>query len=1250
MRRLPRFLTYPLAVTATLVALHVMSPLAPNEHAPASHYGSPMTASPGLAGRPADRSLTRPTGRLWGHVLVDSMAARAIVEVERVSGAAWRQAPLSTRDRPAAGANERLVVRAGPMGRFLTPPLPPGPYRVTAHAQGCSRSCSAVAAIPATGGDRELHLSIRIGKETLRGRVVREGGGSWKGKVLVSLTRRPAGQEDPPIDHARAHVECDDDGCFEIRGLPVGYAHVSTLGAEGVWTSHGDVWLPRATDLELRVGGELIALRGRILDDTGDAPVSQAVVVARSTGAYSVQSEARTTPDGTVRIWVPVSGASISVAARGYMSARVDLDVPHSPLLVRLARTATVRGRVVSNDSGDGVGGVRVVAVRDYMGMDGRWRGAEGWSDRDGNFLVEGVTPGRVLVFAYGAGWVSTGLQARTRRQFLIEIGRGETVVRDLVVSRGAIIGGRVADPAGRPVPGAAVCAEPQTTYVGDGLVPRVVSHADAEGRFRLVGLMDRTMYEVKASAPGFGDSPPRTALATSERPALLPIELRHLRRVLVTVVDMDGRPVQGADVVAASEPGLPFRVSANQLGRAQLVLPPGREYVIRACAPGLASREAALRLSRHVEADCTRVTVRMAPARAVKGRVTFSDGAAAPDVAVLLIMDDLTFRGSTSPSGEFEFRDVPEGVGRVLASHGEFDWARQEATAVVAAGEVRVRLRLPCQSPPPGEGDRTTVLVLDDLGRPVPRAKVRFRLKGEDGSEGNGVCRVVAGRAVLRAAHWYGLEVFGARSSSGVPLPLGPARFEGNPSHAQPIELELPPERTVSGVVRDGEGRPVRGASVTAIPLPAAGAPYGGHGSALAGEDGAFRIGQLGAGGYRLDTGPPPEFVLPEPAFVQAGERGVRINVHRGLDVEVLVTDPAGAPLSGVSVRALRWDERRLDGEARVARALTGRDGRATLVGLERQRPCRLSVVPPWGHHGALHEGRVLPNWMPKNTTIALELTRTVRGRVLDPSGTPVHGVRVELREIGSTRWRYANTSDRSGDFAFPAPGDAPVFVRASMGSPRTSSDLASGRFANDVGVRNSREVEWQPDAGPIELQIDSGVTIRVKIAGWPRTGAVHEATLVEEAEAGSETRAPISAQGEVEFHHAVPEAKYTLSVGPLPDGRVAYVRGLRGRSAPHQVVMEPGGVIRGRLRAPSDCGEVTLLLTGPGLHLEGRIENDGSYAIRGVPPGVWRVEARGVELAVTPEGGVRRVWRADERAAAGDTLDMELRERHPR
>ncbi len=404
---------------------------------------------------------------------------------------------------------------------------------------------------------------------------------------------------------------------------------------------------------------------------------------------------------------------------------------------------------------------------------------------------------------------------------------------------------------------------------------------------------------------------------------------------------------------------------------------------------------------------------------------------------------------------------------------------------------EVLLGVRAPGRAPVlrggvrPGDGDLRIVL--------HPGTRLRGRVRDGSGAP----CAGARVRAVLRfpgvAADLGGFETrtdeLGAYSFEGLPAVDGTvqARFHG--SSSEPAAVSLPPgpgevERdllveagpSLEGVVRGTEGLPLEGIVVGARNLATGRGP-----SATTDAEGRFVLRGLDPVPHELDAADPGALRLPAaPRTATPPERGIEIAMA-----------PNPAPPAGATFRVVDAG----GGAVTAVRTLTFREGdpvpagsgslRADASGLFRTGRLRRGN---WridlrcaGGTGTTGPFAVEPGEFADLGTIRLSPGASVRGRILDPSGTPSPGARVvaddgslaepgavaadgtfELRGLpagaGRIRILLAGCEVRAADWAAGPGGTADLGdlrLRAATGAVRGTVRSRSGRPVGGAGIR---------------------------------------------------------------------------------------------------------------------------------------------------------------------------------------------------
>lgn len=546
--------------------------------------------------------------------------------------------------------------------------------------------------------------------------------------------------------------------------------------------------------------------------------------------------------------------------------------------LSSIAAARNVHGRVVDGTTGKPVPGARV------------W--AEGASDsavrtnRQGRYSLE-VSSAAPAVRAEAEGFLgaSVALGAKER-------------LRPLVLRPARSAQGRVLDPQGRPVPGAAVLIVSRSP-TPKGL-PRteepIEIKTDAEGRFHVpllalgrIGLAVRARGFVPAAVDGL-------TLATGKGIADLgTISLEAAARLAGRVVDPSERPVSEAQVRIEGGPGG---------AEPQAVTGPAGQFVLEGLRAG---ETLSLRVSRAGYAAVNLdpitvpaeepVTVVLRPAARVSGTVVDEDGSPVSGVSLLLTRDSRVLGAATSDSvGRFAVEGVEPATLALTAMAPGFLPSVQSDLDVPQGGELAdLEVIL----------ERGAVLagtVTAPSGEPAPRARITVSGGGAPGS--------FAGLGLSQAA----ADEDGHYRLEGVAEGERSVRVEWNglPPAARSVEVRAGTNRldvqleggaAVSGRVVTSGGEPVEGAELRLAPLQEAG---GAPPSATSAPDGSFRFAAVSPGRYRLQ-GARPGYAGPPRDVEVAGEpvSDLELRLDRGGALSGRLHGLLPAELFQVEVRA---------------------------------------------------------------------------------------------------------------------------------------------------------------------------------------------------------------------------------------------------------------------------------------------------------------------------------------------------------
>ena len=422
----------------------------------------------------------------------------------------------------------------------------------------------------------------------------------------------------------------------------------------------------------------------------------------------------------------------------------------------------------------------------------------------------------------------------------------------------------------------------------------------------------------------------------------------------------------------------------------------------------------------------------------------------------------------------------------------------------------------------------------------------------------------------------------------------------------AERLELALPLDAAIAGVVVDPIGRPVPAAEVEARATDRIDfsweADRSPRGHAVADAQGRFRIGGIEPGGSR-ELRVTAEGFAPAELIAAAGEP-VRIALARGAAVTGQVFDAYGAPVAGAEATLYRLPEggamrlETVDGE-RVsdADAVAGAEGRFVAPNLPAGVYDLRVVAPDWAPHD-LPSLEVADGGTVDVGRIDLSPEARIAGRVVDGEGEPVAGATVAVDRFAYLTSRVSRVS------------------RTSTGSPRGVTTDAEGRFSVGglapglaVGLHVSapgfqwKEVEGvvPPTEEPITVELPRGVRIHgvvVDPSGDPVPRAVIESRIE------TEITGPGSVRRGMSMSSTTADAEGSFDATGLQPGNLTLT------------VREPGGgtgaVVLARTVEEGDVlGPLRLELTeGPAI--EGTVVTaEGAPAVN-VPVSLLRTWSR--------------------------------------
>ena len=295
-----------------------------------------------------------------------------------------------------------------------------------------------------------------------------------------------------------------------------------------------------------------------------------------------------------------------------------------------------------------------------------------------------------------------------------------------------------------------------------------------------------------------------------------------------------------------------------------------------------------------------------------------------------------------------------------------------------------------------------------------------------------------------------------------------------GNPDVVDHAALTLARGAALAGRVVDGDGKPVANARVVAMnasePLPVVDPD---RDAVVTNADGAFAIPTLSAGTWRLTATAGTFAPTTSAPFALDGEHarsGIELRLVAGAVVRGTVVDHGGAPVPSAEVSVVvhgyvPWRARR--------QAFTDATGAFSIGGLE---PRAVDVVA-WHDSGT---SAIVPADLEANRdqtlALALEVSRTITGTVVDHRGQPIADAQVIAmpdadRAAWAIRGGQETMTDQAGGFRFAGLPDGGYRVRAARPS------------ASEATLWSSDGVATTPNAAPIQITVPADGRARGKI-----------------------------------------------------------------------------------------------------------------------------------------------------------------------
>lgn len=645
---------------------------------------------------------------------------------------------------------------------------------------------------------------------------------------------------------------------------------------------------------------------------------------------------------------------------------------------------------------------------------------------------------------------------------------RGAPEIRDDDPKGTLRLEGQVIDDQDAPVEGARVAIDAN---------PPIVVETASDGVFVFEGLIRRD-YRVEATAGDRYAGPVRLRLTDNAEPVTL--RLRPGASVEVVVTERPGgAPVAGAVVELRST--LTWKATTNAQGVAMLKGIGETWAPLVARAPGFAPAAMMLDTSGNAE-TVERVALAMARGAAVSGRVLDEAGAPVAGARVvatnasepLPVVDPRRDAITADAKGAFALPALSAGTWRLTASHGDLAPATSVPLTVDGVNP-RTGIELRMQT-----GAIVRGIVKDKAGAPIAGADVRVVAQGHVYWRARRQAFTDdAGRFAIAGLARRPVDIVAWHDSAGASA-IAPVDLAAKREHDVAITLDI--AGTITGTVVDKLGAPIADAPVIAEPDWSGGTAdraawtVRGVQETISDQGGAFRFAGLPDGSYRIRAARPaaPESALWRSPGVAASPNGAPIKVVVPADGRLVgkLQLPDGKPPLAFSLALGAGDPT----------PFASTDGAFTLPAAAGTYPLAIAGL---GFVTTFKEVTISEGKDTDLGTITVTPGRSISGRVLDATGTPVANAKVAAGALLTGGGAELYIKDESPGAKDTETDDNGRFVLD--GFPPASVTVVAGK--DGVGRSASVRLPASPDSATVDLVLGqtSGLAGKITKAGAP-------------------------------------------------------------------------------------------------------------------------------------------------------------------
>ncbi len=778
------------------------------------------------------------------------------------------------------------------------------------------------------------------------------------------------------------------------------------------------------------------------------------------------------------------------------------------------------------------------------------------------------------------------------------------------------VIAGHVHNEAGDPLPGAFVVLG-RGKRNGIDVYGYSQSTAKADGSFRLE-YVPEGVWSVRAQADGYTYADTSDIALNADDAVIV---LKRGGIVSGVVIDASAeKPVEGIEVYAA---GIAYadgygaqKATTNAVGAFTIPDLADDEYHVRLYKQlyVLANEQKPFTIenANHV----TDLELRVLRGGVISGRAT--DAVTGAPIAGM----EFSAEGSTNTSavtdsdGVYRIEGLRTGSYIVKREwmpgyrHGEH---RENKSATVELGKETSGIDF---AVPPGLG--LSGRVVDENGAPLALVLVTSEtIETREGETGRSDAK---GRWVHRGFSPGAVAKVSAQKAGYFAAPIENVTISDQ--GRSDVEIVMKLGGTISGVLVDQTGAPVKQTAVTAMPIDESGAvPHNGWSR----DDGVFTINGLSAGTYKLTARPPNSYTnrssRETEVTVAKGERLTDVRVVIELDAGVKlagrVVDVSGQPIEDAGVNVSAPDK----GVSGHGQTDSDADGHFEIVGLAAGE---YHVFTKHKKYSSARSEATAPD---TNLIITLRGKATIEGRVVDArSGAPVTAFEVQVREAGlipnsriSGGQPYV---DEQGQFQVTADeGTNTICVQAAGYAP---------------AERMVPDVRGDQTTSGVEIRLEPGSVIEGKVTnaqGEAVAGAnIWINNVPQFAWENRQRAASASTDADGYFRiDSLPQTDITLiavHADYLPE-QIA-VRPSPGRGTSVNLVLGTGGGLEGTIRIGGKPAAGYLVNVGipqppGGFNADATAGEDGKYMFKSLPPGEARVTVTG-KLRDAPNRSTQR------------------------